>query len=291
MTLAGITAHTRARSAWLASSSRPPLPLSPSPSSRAAPRRPPPRRTTFSPGRGRCRRPVLPDARATAGTTCGHYDLDLSYDPATHWLAGTATITADGDPEPVPVRPRPQRHDRAARSRSNGVAAHLDPRPARSCRSRPRSRAAEGAGRSPSAVTYAGSPADHHGLADRLRRRLRLAVHATTARSSATSPTPRTPGSRPTTTRATRRRSRSGSPCRSGTAVVANGDLPSHDRRTAARRRTSGTRPARWRPTWPRSTSASGPSHTARRRAASRSLTAYDPALAATARRRARSSS
>ena len=75
------------------------------------------------------------------------------------------------------------------------------------------------------AVRYDGVPKTITGSPDRVRRRLRLAVHARTARSSGTSRTPRTPGSRATTTPATRRPTPSTSPCRKGTKVVANGEL------------------------------------------------------------------
>ena len=93
--LAGCTGDDDRGSRPATSSARPPAP-------------------SFAPGADGHRRPVLPDATATAATTSAGYDLKLRYDPADRQLSGTATITATATAGPVPVQPRPGRSDRAA---------------------------------------------------------------------------------------------------------------------------------------------------------------------------------
>jgi aminopeptidase N len=49
--------------------------------------------STFTPGSAGVGDPYFPTL-GNGGYDVGHYGLDLSYDPANHWLAGTAAITA-----------------------------------------------------------------------------------------------------------------------------------------------------------------------------------------------------
>ena len=172
----------------------------------------------FTPGAPGAGDPYFP-LDGNGGYDVQHYLLDVSYDPATDLLAGVATITAGATQNLSAVQPRPRRARRSLGHASNGPSAQWS-RSGRRAHRQPRLGPARRADASPRWSRYDGVPADHRDQFGQSG-----SSTPTTAPSSSASPTSPPPGSRSTTIRATRPRTRSRSPFPAGLEAVANGML------------------------------------------------------------------
>ena len=201
------------------------------------------------------------------GYDVSRYRIDLTYHPTDNHIEAQTIIDARGDAGPEPVQPRPRR-PHGAKHRGRRPRRVLVPQRPGAQRDAPAR--AEGGPRVPdggSVRRCAGRvrPAGYR-RQDRLHGHRRRGHRGRPARGG------RPPGSPPTTTRGTRRRTRSWWLCPTATKSWPTVSC-SPVARTRAGRPSRGALPSRWRPTWPPSTSASGMCAPGRPPAACRSTT------------------